>query len=235
MKAKNENFRLPITAWAKDDRPREKLLLRGRHMLSDAELLAIIIGSGSRNESAVELCKRILRDSGNSLDQLARLSINELKLFTGMGEAKALAIIAALEIGRRRTAALQDREETFIRTSADSWNLLRSELEDLDHEQFWVILLNRANRLIRKELVSKGGVNSTVVDPKVLYRLAIAHGASSMVVAHNHPSGSIKPSESDIRLTRRLREASIFMEIGLLDHIIVGTNSYFSFADDGIL
>lgn len=235
MKAMYEPARLAITAWSEDDRPREKLQLKGRHVLTDAELLAIIIGSGNRKETAVDLCKRILSESGNSLDQLARLSVNDLTRFTGMGEAKAISIIAALEIGRRRSAGFSEKDETVIRASSDSWRLVRGDLEDLDHEQFWVLLLNRANRVMRKELVSKGGVNSTIVDPKILFRVAISHGASGIVVAHNHPSGSTKPSENDIRLTRRLREASSFLEIALLDHIIVGANSYFSFADDGIL
>jgi DNA repair protein RadC len=227
--------KLPITMWADEDRPREKLVAKGRHILTDAELLAIILGSGNRNESAVDLARRILNENGNNLEKLSRLTVSELQNFSGVGEAKAISIVATLELGRRRNANLLPDEEPVIRSSADSYRLIRVELEDLDHEQFWVLLLNRGNKIIRKELVSRGGMNSTVVDPKLVFRSALTWGASGIVVCHNHPSGGIKPSENDIRLTRRLREAASFLEIALLDHIIVGANSYFSFADDGLL
>src|SRR5574337_1301804 len=197
-------IKLPITAWAEEDRPREKLISKGRHVLTDAELLAIILGSGTRDESAVDLSRRILVENGNSLDKLAKLSVTELKRFSGVGEAKAISIIAALELGKRRSSGLTPDEEPVIRSSADTYNLIRASLEDLDHEQFWLLMLNRANKLLRKEQVSRGGMNSTVVDPKMIFRTALTHGASGLIVCHNHPSGTTKPSENDLRLTRRL-------------------------------
>lgn len=227
--------RLPIKSWAEDDRPREKLLNKGRHVLSDAELLAIIIGSGNRNETALDLSKRILASNESSIDVLARLSVNDLKKFCGMGEAKAVTVLAALELGRRRKSVTENSDELFIRSSSDSYRILRPILDDLDHEQFWILLLNRSNKVMRKEQISKGGLNATVVDPRVIFRTALLNSAAGIVVCHNHPSGTVRPSENDIRLTRRLREAAAFLEIALLDHIIVGTNTYFSFADDGIL
>ncbi|HLG04364.1 MAG TPA: DNA repair protein RadC [Bacteroidia bacterium] len=227
--------RIPITSWAEEDRPREKLVAKGRHVLTDAELLAIILGTGSRNESAVDLSRRLLSENENSLEKLSRLSVPELIKYDGIGEAKAISITAALELGRRRNAMTANDDELVIRASADGYNIIRPELEDLDHEQFWVILLNRGNKVLRKELISRGGMNATVVDPKLVFRAALSAGASGIVVCHNHPSGGIKASENDIRLTRRLREAAVLLEITLLDHIIVGANSYFSFADDGLL
>lgn len=228
-------IKLPITCWAEEDRPREKLLSKGRHILTDAELLAIILGSGTRDESAVDLSRRILNESGNNLDKLSKLTINELRQFNGIGEAKAISIIAALELGRRRVSNSLPAEEPIIRSSEDTYSLIRAELEDLDHEEFWLLMLNRANKVIRKEQVSRGGMNSTVVDPKMIFRTALSHGACGLIVCHNHPSGGTKPSENDLRLTRRLSEAARLLEINLLDHLIVGANSYFSFADDGIL
>jgi DNA repair protein RadC len=227
--------KIPISAWAEEDRPREKLLIKGRHVLSDAELLAIIIGTGNRQESAVDLAKRILMQAGNHLDRLARLSLADLRKFAGVGEAKAIGILAAFELGRRRNSGLAEEEPPMIRSSEDSYRVIRSELEDLDHEEFWVLILNRASRVIRKEQISRGGISSTVVDPKIIFKAALTHGASSIVVCHNHPSGNLIPSENDLRLTRRLTEAALFLEIDFIDHIIVGTNSYFSFADDGLL
>lgn len=230
-----EPIHLSIKAWAEDDRPREKLLNKGRHLLSDAELLAILIGSGSRNETAVDLCKRILALAGNNLDQLARMGINELKSFPGMGEAKALSIIAALELGRRRKNAAAEDNALHIRVSGDAYRIIQPCLDDLQHEEFWVLLLNRSNCVTRKEQVSRGGMNATIVDPKIVFKAAISHGACGIVLCHNHPSGPVRPSEHDIRLTKRLKEGAEVMDIGLLDHIIVGVNTYFSFADEGLL
>ncbi len=221
---------------AKDDRPREKLIAKGRSALSDAELLAILIGSGSRNESALDLSKRMLLGAGNNIDRLARMEIGWLKSFTGMGEAKALTLIAALELARRRNAILADDDISLrIKGSADAYRIIRPQLDDLEHEEFWIMLVNRANIVMRKEMVSKGGTSATVVDPKVIFKTALSHGATSIVLCHNHPSGSVRPSDQDIRLTKKLREASLFMDIGLLDHIIVGANTYFSFADEGLV
>jgi DNA repair protein RadC len=228
--------KLSMKTLAEDDRPREKLIAKGRSALSDAELLAILIASGSRNESALDLSKRMLLGAGNNLDRLARMEIGWLKSFTGMGEAKALTLIAALELARRRNAILADDDQSLrIKGSADAYRIIRPQLDDLEHEEFWIMLTNRANVVMRKEMVSKGGTSATVVDPKVIFKTALSHGATSIVLCHNHPSGSVKPSDQDIRLTKKLREASQFMDIGLLDHIIVGANTYFSFADEGLV
>lgn len=226
--------RLSIKAWAEDDRPREKLILKGRQALSDAELLAILIGSGNRNESAVDLCKRILSDYTHSLDSLAKCTVSDLKKYRGMGEAKAISIVAAMELGRRRSAA-PAAEAVPITGSEEAWKVIAPVLSDLPHEEFWVLLLNRANIVMRKEIISKGGMNSTVVDPKIVFRAALDHGACGIILCHNHPSGSVKPSEQDQRLTRRLKEGASILDISLLDHIIVGAKTYFSFADDGLL
>ncbi len=226
--------RLTIKAWAEDDRPREKLSLKGRHALSDAELLAVLIGSGNRNESAVDLCKRILADYTNNLDILAKCSVSDLKKYRGVGEAKAISIVAAMELGRRRNAS-PAAEVQAITGSEDAWKMVAPVLSDLQHEEFWVLLLNRANVVVRKEIISKGGMNSTVVDPKIVFRAALDHSASGIILCHNHPSGSVKPSEQDLRLTRRLKEGAAILDISLLDHIIVGAKTYFSFADEGLL
>ncbi len=226
--------RLSIKEWAEDDRPREKLLLKGRHALSDAELLAILIGSGNRDESAVDLCKRILSGYDSNLDSLAKCSVNDLKKYRGMGEAKAISIVAAMELGRRRSAN-PPAEMQPIRGSEDAWKIIQPVLCDLPHEEFWILLLNRANIVTRKEIISKGGMNSTVVDPKIIFKAALEHGACGIILCHNHPSGTVKPSEQDIRLTRRLMEGAGILDISLLDHIIVGAKTYFSFADDGLL
>lgn len=226
--------KLSIKAWAEDDRPREKLLLKGRHVLSDAELLAILIGSGNRNETAVDLCKRILADHENNLDILARCSVSDLRRYRGMGEAKAISIIASMELGRRR-AATPSQELQPISSSESAYRVIAPLISDLHHEEFWVLLLNRANIVIRKELISKGGMNATVVDPKLIFKAALEYGSSGMILCHNHPSGSVKPSEQDRKLTRRLMEGAAILDISLLDHIIVGAKTYFSFADDGLL
>jgi DNA repair protein RadC len=230
----NPENRLSIKAWAEDDRPREKLLLKGRHVLSDAELLAILIGSGNRNESAVDLCKRILGDYENNLDILARCSVSDLRRYRGMGEAKAISIIAAMELGRRRSIT-PAQEVQPVSSSEAAYKIIAPLLTDLNHEEFWVLLLNRANIVMRKELISKGGMNATVVDPKLIFRAALDYGASGMILCHNHPSGSVKPSEQDRKLTRRLSEGAAILDISLLDHIIVGSKTFFSFADEGLM
>lgn len=228
--------KLSIKTWAEDDRPREKLLLKGRTALSDAELIAILIASGNRNESAVDLSKRILGSVENNLEKLSKLGITELKNFQGMGEAKALSIMAALELGRRRNVLLTDEDDAMkIRASKDAYRIIRPELDDLPHEEFWIMLTNRPHAVFKKEIVSRGGMNSTVVDPKIVFKIAVSNGACGIVLCHNHPSGGVKPSEQDIRLTKKLREAANVLDITLIDHIIVGANTYFSFADEGII
>lgn len=227
--------KLSIKAWADDDRPREKLILKGRTALSDAELIAILISSGSRNESAVDLAKRILQTADNNLERFSKMTVSELKNFSGMGEAKALAIIAALELGRRRNSSSVDSTSMKITASADAYRIIRPELDDLQHEEFYIMLLNRSNVVTKKEQVSRGGMNATIVDPKIVFRIAVSNGANGIILAHNHPSGAVKPSEQDIRLTKKLREGADVLDIALLDHIIVGANTYFSFADEGLV
>ena len=225
---------ISIKDWADEDRPREKLLIKGKAALSDTELIAILIASGNRDESAVELSKRILQSLGNNLNSLAKLSVNDLIKFKGIGEAKAISIIASLELGRRRRSA-DVLEKDKIGGSKDAFQILQLKLEDLPHEEFWVILLNRANKVIDIKLIGRGGVSSTVVDSKVIFSFALESLASGIILAHNHPSGNLKPSNSDIRLTKKLVDAGKILEVPILDHIIVGDNDYFSFADEGLI
>lgn len=225
---------LNIREWSPEDRPREKLLLKGTGALSEAELIAILIGSGTTKTSAVELAKKVLLLSNHNLNALARLSVKDLMKIKGIGEAKAITIVAALELGRRRKG--QDIEEKpKINSSKDAFDLIQGDLMDLQHEEFWVLLLNRAHQVIKKKRVSEGGVSGTVADPKIIYKLALEDLASGVIVAHNHPSGNLKPSQSDIDLTRKLKEAGRFLEVQLLDHLIIANRNYFSFADDGLI
>lgn len=224
--------KITIKAWAEEDRPREKLLALGRRNLTDAELIAILIGSGSTTESAVDLSKRILHSCNNNLASLAKLSVQDLSKFKGIGEAKAISIIAALELGRRR----KDTEllhEDKITTSRDAFNLLSPYFADLLHEEFWVLMLNKANKVINKNLISKGGQAGTVVDPKIIFKAALEHNAASILLAHNHPSGNLKPSQADLDLTKKLKAAGKLLDITVLDHLIFAGNSYMSFADEG--
>lgn len=225
---------LTIKSWAEEDRPREKLLLKGRHVLTDAELIAILIGSGSKKESAVELSKRILSHFGNNLNELAKLSVQDLMKFKGIGEAKAISIIAALELGRRRKETeILKREK--ITSSKDIFQAFHSTFIDLPHEEFHLLLLNRSNGVIRKAFVSRGGVSGTIVDPKIIFKIALENLASSIILCHNHPSGNLKPSTEDIALTKKIKEAGIFLEIPILDHVIFSDTGYFSFADEGMM
>ncbi|MCW3085876.1 MAG: hypothetical protein JWP12_3242 [Bacteroidetes bacterium] len=223
-----------IKAWAEDDRPREKLLGKGRQVLSEAELIAILIGSGSRSETAVELSKRILGTVENNLNSLGKLSIQELTQFKGIGEAKAISIVAAMELGRRRKEAEIVKNEKII-TSKDAYGIMKPIMQDLPHEEFWLLMLNRANKLIKKELVSRGGVSGTVVDTKIIFKTAIEQYASSIIICHNHPSGNLRPSDADIRITKNIKEAGKIMEITLVDHLIITDSGYYSFADEGMV
>lgn len=225
---------LTIKSWAEDDRPREKLSSKGRNALSDAELIAILIGSGSRNESAVELSKRILASVNNNLSELGKLTITDLIKFKGIGEAKAITIAAAMEIGRRRKESELNKKDK-ITTSKDAFEILQPLLADLVHEEFWMLLLNRSNQVIKKEHISKGGVAGTVVDAKIVFKSAIENLASGIVLCHNHPSGNLKPSAEDIKLTKNLKEAGKVLDIAILDHIIIADKNYYSFADETIL
>ncbi|SKB27771.1 RadC family protein [Daejeonella lutea] len=226
--------KITIKLWAEEDRPREKLSMLGRRSLSDAELLAILIGSGSRNESAVELSKRILHGCETDLNQLAKLSVKELSRFKGIGEAKAITIIAALELGRRRKDIVPV-QPVQISTSIDVYEVIASQFKDLNHEEFWILLLNRANRVTSKHLISKGGQAGTIADPKIIFNIALENHAASIILAHNHPSGNLKPSQSDLDLTKKLRSAGQFLDLPVLDHLIIADQGFLSFADEGIL
>jgi DNA repair protein RadC len=223
-----------IKSWAEDDRPREKLLYKGRQALSDAELIAILLGSGSRDLTAVDLAKQILAGSSNKLSQLARLQIDDLKKFKGIGEAKAITIIAALELGRRRRDEVGE-EAPKIRSSKDIYEVFHSALADIDHEEFWIILLNRSHRVKDKICISRGGISGTVVDQRLIFKPAIERLASSIVLCHNHPSGNLQPSDQDRALTKKLVQSAAMLDISILDHIIFADNGYFSFADEGLL
>jgi DNA repair protein RadC len=225
---------LTIKAWAEDDRPREKMLQKGRSALSDAELIAILIGSGSKNESAVDLSKRILQSAGNNLSALGSLSLNDLMKFKGIGEAKAITIAAALELGRRRNSEATPILET-LNSSHSVFNYIAPHLQDLPHEEFWMITLNRANKPLGKHFLSKGGITATMVDMRLLAKQAIEQLAVGVILVHNHPSGNIQPSEQDKQLTKKVKEALSLVEISLLDHLIVANNTYFSFADEHLL
>ena len=225
---------LKIKNWSPEDRPREKLLSKGTPVLSDAELVAILLGTGTATVSAVELAKRLLQTVDNNLHELGRLSVNDLMKVKGIGQAKAIAIIAALELGRRRRET-DAEEKPRVSGSRDCFNLLKPHLQDLPHEEFWIILLNRANRVIRKFQVSQGGVAGTVADPKIIFKVAIAELASGLILAHNHPSGNLTASQADIELTKKIKEAGKLLEIQVLDHLIVAGQKYFSFADEGML
>jgi DNA repair protein RadC len=229
----NYDNKIGIKAWAEEDRPREKLSSQGRRALTDAELIAILIGSGSRNETAVELSKRILHHYDNDLNKLGKASIAELSNFKGIGEAKAISIIAALEIGRRRNDA-ESKPLEHISTSRDIYNIMKRHLVDLNHEEFWIVFTSRSSKLIGKELLSKGGLSATVVDPKIIFSMALQHQASNIFLVHNHPSGNLKPSHEDLILTKRLTEAGRLLDIRILDHLIVTDKGFYSMADEGL-
>jgi DNA repair protein RadC len=225
---------LSIKSWAEADRPREKLLLKGKAALSDAELLAIIIGSGNEIETAVDVAKKLLHSVENSLVELGKKDINALKKLKGIGDAKAISIIAAMELGRRRQAenALQ---KLVVKSSKTAYDILLPHLADLPHEVFMVLFLNRRNELISKVQMSSGGVSGTVVDTKMILKEAIQNLSSGIVLAHNHPSGNITPSEQDKKITKQLKEACKLIDVNLNDHIIVGSQNYFSFLDNDLL
>ena len=223
-----------IKNWSQEDQPREKLRDKGKTTLSDAELLAILIGSGSRDESAVDLCKRILARVDNNLNALGKLSIKQLMEFKGIGEAKAIGITAALELGRRRR--LEDAlKQEKITSSRDVFNIMQPILGELSHEEFWILYLNNSNKIIQKQQLSKGGITGTLVDVRLVLKSALEVGAVALIVSHNHPSGTLKPSEADKKITKKLKTAAQSIDINLLDHIIVTEKSYFSFADENLI
>ncbi|WP_108423787.1 RadC family protein [Flagellimonas amoyensis] len=223
-----------IKNWADDDKPREKLVQKGCFVLSDAELIAILIGSGSREESAVELSKRILASVDHNLNELGKLSVSQLMRFKGIGEAKAVSIAAALEMGRRRR--MEDTKKiTAITSSKDAFELLYPLIGELPHEEFWILYLNNSNKVIHKSQLSKGGITGTLVDVRLVMKQALELGAVGLILAHNHPSGTLKPSLADKQITEKLKKASEALDIKILDHLIVAQHQYLSFADKGIL
>lgn len=227
-----DKLKLNIKDWAEEDRPREKMLLKGANSLSDAELLAILIGSGNKNETAVELAQRILHNADNNLNQLGKQSIRELiRSFNGIGEAKAITIAAAMELGKRRKLS-EVMLLHQIKSSADIYELMHPVLSDLRHEEMWILLLNKANKVIKKIQQSKGGLSGTVVDIRMIMKEALDSLACAMILCHNHPSGNTNPSSQDDEVTFRLKKAGEIMEIRLLDHIIIGDNSYYSYSDN---
>ena len=229
----SENSFFPITNWSEDDKPREKLMLKGRTALSDAELIAILIGSGSRNESAVGLSKRILASVDGNLNALGKLTIAQLMNFKGIGEAKAISIISALELGRRRRA-----EEAVVLLKITSskmiFEIMQPIIGELPHEEFWIVYLNNSNKVISKSQLSKGGITGTLVDVRLVFKTALEMGATGLILCHNHPSGTLIPSEADKQITRKLKSAGDSLEIKVLDHLIVTEMNYFSFVDEGI-
>lgn len=223
----------PINQWAEDDRPREKFLLKGKSAISDSELLAILIGSGSRSESAVQLCQRILASTNNNLSQLGKLSIQQLTQFKGIGEAKAIAIAAALELGRRRRS--EDAVElNKITSSKTVFELMQPIIGELPHEEFWVLYLNNSNKVVYKSQLSKGGITGTIVDIRLIFKTVFEYNSTSIILTHNHPSGKLLASEQDILVTRKIKQAAQLLDVNLLDHIIIAENGFYSFNDEGI-
>jgi len=232
MQEKSTSF--SIKNWSQDDQPREKLLYKGKAVLSDSELVAILIGSGNREESAVALCKRILASVDNNLSELGKLSIKQLIEFKGIGKAKAITIAAALELGRRRRGeeALKKKK---ISSSVSVFELMQPIIGELLHEEFWVIYMNNSNKVIQKNQLSKGGITGTFVDVRLALKNALEVGATGIILAHNHPSGTLKPSEADKQLTKKLKTAAESLDIKVLDHLIITEKAYFSFADENLL
>ncbi len=230
----SENTSFPIRSWSEEDRPREKLMSKGKSILTDAELIAILIGSGSRNETAVSLSQRLLNASSNNLNAFGKVSVTQLMTFKGIGEAKAITLVAAMELGRRR------REEDAlhlikIMSSKSIFDIMHPIVGELPHEEFWIIYLNNSNKVIHKCQLSKGGITGTVVDIRLIFKLALEHCATSIILCHNHPSGTLIASDADKQITRKIKLAGEHLDIRILDHVIVTETSYFSFADDGIL
>lgn len=225
---------LKIKDWALEDRPREKLMAKGKTALSDAEILAILIGTGTKKETAVELSRKLLKKVGNNLNELGKFGLAELSSIKGIGEAKAISIMAALELGRRRKLS-EIMQRSKISSSKDVYLVFQPLISDLPHEEFWILLLNRANKIIERRKISQGGVAGTIIDAKIILKYAIESLASSMILCHNHPSGNLNPSEADIKITEKLLNGGKFFDIQILDHIIIGDNAYFSFADENLI
>ena len=224
----------PISDWSEEDRPREKLMLKGKETLSNAELIAILIGSGSHKESAVDLSRRILASVDHNLNSLTKLSISQLMNFKGVGEAKAITIISALELGRRQRSedALQFKNK--VTSSKVVFEIMQPIIGELSHEEFWVLFLNNSNRVISKSQLSKGGITGTIVDVRLVFKLALESGATGLILCHNHPSGSLIPSSADKEITKKLKQAGDSLDVKVLDHLIITETKYYSFVDEGI-
>ena len=224
----------PISDWSEEDRPREKLMLKGKETLSNAELIAILIGSGSRKESAVDLSRRILASVDHNLNSLTKLSISQLMNFKGVGEAKAITIISALELGRRQRSedALQFKNK--VTSSKVVFEIMQPIIGELSHEEFWVLFLNNSNKVISKSQLSKGGITGTIVDVRLVFKLALESGATGLILCHNHPSGSLIPSSADKEITKKLKQAGDSLDVKVLDHLIITETKYYSFVDEGI-
>lgn len=229
-----QEHKYSIKQWSKDDRPREKLLYAGAENLSNSELLAILIHNGTKQKSAVDLAKDVLKLGQDNLVELGKLSIKDLVKIKGIGEAKAITIAAALELGRRRQAA-SSLSKTLVRTSSDIAAYMQTKLKDYRHEVFAVLYLNRANKINHFEIISEGGITGTVADPRIILRRALEEDAVNLILCHNHPSGSLKPSRADEQLTSKIKEAARLLDITVLDHIIVSDDGFYSFADEGLL
>ncbi len=228
------NQNLSIKSWAEDDRPREKMLLKGRNSLSDSELIAILLGSGSRDKSAVELAQEILACNSNDLSVFSKCSFTDLIKFKGIGEAKAITLLAALELGKRRKD-VETPKKLKITRSNDIYTLLIDKFFELKHEEFYVVLVNRANEIIHTEQISKGGLSGTVCDGKIIFKIALDHLANAIVLCHNHPSGQLSPSNEDLLLTTKMISFGKMIDLPILDHLIFTDNGYFSFADEGLM
>ena len=231
---KSKEVKFSIKNWSIEDRPREKLLNKGRSVLTDAELIAILIGSGNNKESAVGLSRRMLQDNSNDLNRLSKQGVVGLMKYKGIGEAKAVSVIAALEIGRRRKKHRFD-PKSKIQSSNAVFEIVKSHFLDLPHEEFWLVCLNRANKVVSKIMISRGGVSGTVADIKLIFKVALEQLASSIIVCHNHPSGNLEPSKQDILLTNKIKDAGNIMDVPLLDHLVISDYNYFSFADNGMI
>jgi DNA repair protein RadC len=232
-----ENFNKPSTSiknWAADDRPREKLLSKGAEVLSNSELIAILINNGSKDKSAVDLAKEVLRLGSDNLNELGKLTLKDFQQIKGIGEAKAITIAAALELGRRRQASAT-LDKTIVQSSKDIAQYLKAILKDFTYEVFAVLFLNRANKINHFEIISRGGITGTVADPRIILKKALEQDATSIVLSHNHPSGSLKPSRADEELTQKIKEAAKYFDIKVVDHIIVSEDGYYSFADEGLI
>lgn len=225
---------IALKNWSVEERPREKVMANGIQYLSNAELLAILLGSGTRNMSAVELARQILRISGNNLHELGRQHVGDLIKIRGVGPAKAITLLAAMELGRRRSG-MHRVEKIPVKSSETVYKLFHPLLGDLDHEEFWLLMLNRANKVVGRYKVSQGGLSGTVIDTRIILKKALDNLASSIIVCHNHPSGNKQPSDADVKITEKLKKAAEILEIKLLDHVIISDKSYFSFADEGLV